>query len=72
MSLKNILGIGILVLFMFSCMGCAGTSPRVRKITKPIDSTAESLVKVRELKGEGGKTRAVVSPADERQLRIPF
>ena len=59
-------------LVLVGLFGCTGTSPQVRKVTKPIDSTAENLVKVRELKSESGETRAVVSPADERQLRIPF
>lgn len=69
--------ISILLVFVFfgfcplNFMGCAGSSS-VRKVTKPVDQTAEELVKVRELKTESGKTRAVISPTDEKQLKIPF
>lgn len=60
--------------FVLSCMGCAGTSKPVQKITKPVDQTAEELVKVREFKSEEGETRAVVSPtdADTGQFKIKF
>ena len=52
--------------------GC-GTAPKpVQKITKPVDKTAEELVKVRELKSEEGETRAILSPADEKKLKITF
>jgi hypothetical protein len=60
-----------LIVLVF-CSGCAGESKQVRKLTKPVDETAENIVKVRELKDESGETRAVVSPADERQLKITF
>lgn len=52
-------------------VGCASTSKPVRKLTKPVDQTAAELVKIRELKS-GGETRAVVSPADQKQLKITF
>ena len=52
-------------------LGCASTSKPVRKLTKPVDDTAAELVKVRELKSQG-ETVAVVSPADQRQLKITF
>ena len=63
----------LMVLIFYSAIGagCASTPKPVGKLTKPVDKTAEELVKVRELKSEG-QTRAVISPADERQLRIPF
>ena len=53
-------------------IGCASTSKPVRKLTKPVDQTAAELVKIRELKNESGETRAVVSPADQKQLKITF
>lgn len=52
--------------------GCMGTSKPVQKLTKPVDQTAAELVKVRELKSDDGETRAVVSPADQKQLKITF
>ncbi|OGX07003.1 MAG: hypothetical protein A3G87_03360 [Omnitrophica bacterium RIFCSPLOWO2_12_FULL_50_11] len=64
--------VSVIPLLAITLFGCMGTSSHVRKVTKPIDETAESLVKVRELKGESGETRAIVSPADERQVRVPF
>lgn len=62
------------IIFILFCLGCAGTSKPVQKITKPVDQTAEELVKVREIKSEEGETRAVVSPtdADQGQLKIKF
>jgi hypothetical protein len=58
----------IAAIFLF---GCASADKPVRKLTKPVDKTAEELVKVRELKDDG-ETRAILSPADERQLKIRF
>ena len=52
--------------------GCSGQSKEVRKIAKPVDQTAAELVKVREYKSESGETRAVVSPTDQKQLKITF
>ena len=60
------------VLLMGFMLGCAGQSKEVKKITKPVDQTAAELVKVREIKSESGETRAVVSPADQKQLKITF
>ena len=51
--------------------GCAG-SKSVQKIAKPVDQTAEEITKVRELKSEEGETRAILSPADQKQLKIKF
>ena len=51
--------------------GCA-RSKQIEKITKPVDQTAEKLVKIREYKSEDGETRAVLSPADTHQLKIQF
>lgn len=59
------------VVYGIAGTGCANAPKPVEKLTKPVDKTAEEIVRVRELKSEG-KTRAVLSPADERQLRIPF
>ena len=59
----------VLVVLTLSLLGCAGTS---KKIAKPVDQTAEELTKVRELKTEEGETRAILSPADEKQLKITF
>ena len=59
------------VFILLLCVGCAGTSKPVRKLTKPVDETAAELVKVREFKSDG-ETRAVVSPADSKQLKIKF
>ena len=59
------------LLWMAALGGCASTSPRVRKLTKPVDQTAEELVKVREIQS-GGETRAILSPADSRQVKIKF
>lgn len=61
----------LLVVLITVCFGCAGTSKPVRKLTKPVDQTAAELVKIRELKNQG-ETRAVVSPADQKQLKITF
>ena len=52
--------------------GCAGESKEVRKLTKPVDDTAANLVKVREVKNEEGEARAIVSPADQRQVKFTF
>lgn len=64
------------VVFIFLIVGvlssCAGESKEVKKLTKPVDQTAAELVKVRELKSESGETRAVVSPADQKQLKFTF
>ena len=63
----------VLILLMMSLVsGCAGQSKQVQKIAKPVDQTAAELVKVREIKSESGETRAVVSPADQKQLKITF
>ncbi|MBI4357904.1 MAG: hypothetical protein HY584_01270 [Candidatus Omnitrophica bacterium] len=64
----------LLVILTAFCYGCAGTSKPVQKIAKPVDQTAEELVKVREIKSEEGETRAVVSPTDGNagQLKIKF
>ena len=51
--------------------GCSTASSPMKKIAKPVDQTASEIVKVRELKSDG-KTRAVISPTDEKQLKIPF
>ena len=61
----------LIVVGVLVCIGCAGTSKPVRKLTKPVDQTAAELVKVREIKSQG-ETRAVVSPADQKQLKIKF
>ena len=61
----------LMTIMVLVFMGCAGTSKPVRKLTKPVDQTAAELVKIRELKS-GGETRAVVSPADQKQLKITF
>ena len=53
-------------------MGCAGESKEVRKLTKPVDDTAANLLKVREVKNEEGEARAIVSPADQRQVKFTF
>ena len=60
----------VLIISMIG-VGCAGDSKSVKKLTQPVDQTAGELVKVRELKS-GGETRAIVSPADEGQLKIKF
>lgn len=52
--------------------GCSTTSKPIRKVTKPVDKTEEELVKIRELKNDQGETRAVISPADEKKLKITF
>lgn len=62
----------LMVVFVAGSLGCAGTARPVQKLTKPVDQTAAELVKVRKLKSDSGETRAVVSPADERQLKITF
>jgi hypothetical protein len=61
-----------LLLVLAVGMGCAGESKQVRKLTKPVDDTAQNIVKVREYKNEEGEARAIVSPADERQLKFTF
>ena len=60
------------VIILLVVAGCAGTSKPVQKLTKPVDQTAAELVKVREIKSDKGETRAVVSPADQKQLKITF
>ena len=65
---RLLLAIGFIVV----CLGCASTGKPVRKLTKPVDQTAGELVKVRELKDEEGQSRAILSPADQRQLKITF
>ena len=60
-----------LLLVTFMNWGCEGTSKPVRKLTKPVDQTAVELTKVREFKSQG-ETVAVVSPADEKQLKFTF
>lgn len=62
----------ILIFLCMSLSACAGQSKPVQKIAKPVDQTAAELVKVRELKNESGETRAVVSPADQKQLKFTF
>lgn len=62
---------GILLIFILAT-GCAQDAKQIRKLTKPIDQTAEQIVKVREMKSDSGATRAVISPADEKQLKFPF
>jgi hypothetical protein len=62
-------GVALIALVFTSC---ARESKTVKKLTRPIDRTAEELVRVREVKSDSGKTRAVISPTDEKQLRIPF
>ncbi len=67
-------GKSVLILSFFWLMtaaGCASTPKPVEKLAKRVDQTAEEITKVRELKSDG-ETRAVVSPADERQVRISF
>ncbi|GEM_PF-5155648 len=60
------------LLFVILISGCAGQSKPVQKIAKPVDQTAAELVKVREIKNDAGETRAVISPADQKQLKITF
>jgi len=63
----------ILIFLIFGLISsCAGQSKPVQKIARPVDQTAAELVKVRELKSESGETRAVVSPADQKQLKFTF
>ncbi|MBI3999546.1 MAG: hypothetical protein HY351_02930 [Candidatus Omnitrophica bacterium] len=64
----------VLVMLTVVSFGCTGTSKPVQKIAKPVDQTAEELVKVREFKTAEGETVAEVSPtnADEGQLKIKF
>lgn len=62
----------IMVMALSMTIGCAGQSKPVKKIAKPVDQTAEELVRVREIKSESGETRAVLSPADQKQLKITF
>ena len=67
------LKLGICLLFITAlAVGCAGDSKQVRKLTKPVDDTAQNIVKVREIKNEEGEARAIVSPADERQVKFTF
>jgi len=61
-----------LFLILILGLGCAGESKQVRKLTKPVDDTAQNIVKVREIKNDEGEARAIVSPADERQLKFTF
>ena len=68
----NIKSWALFIVMMVLCFGCANESKQVRKLTKPVDDTAENLVKVREIKNEEGETRAIVSPADSKQLKITF
>ena len=62
----------LVFLFILIVAGCASADKPVRKLTKPVDQTAAELVKIREIKSESGETRAVVSPADQKQLKIKF
>ncbi len=63
----------VFILLMLSLvLGCTGQNKSVKKIAKPVDKTAEELVKVREIKSESGETRAIVSPADQKQLKFTF
>lgn len=62
----------LLALVLVLGMGCASESKQVRKLTKPVDDTAENIVRVREYRNEEGEARAIVSPADERQLKFTF
>ena len=71
----NIKPIVFLIVVFALYSGCAEDSKQVkgvRKLTKPVDDTAENLLKVREVKNEEGEARAIVSPADERQLKFTF
>ena len=68
-KLRGSIVLAVLSVVIFS--GCSTTSSSVKKIAKPVDKTEEEIVKVRELKSDG-KTRAVLSPADQKQLKIPF
>lgn len=61
----------LLVLYVTAGAGCVSAPKPVGKLAKRVDQTAEEITKVRELKSDG-ETRAVVSPADERQVRISF
>jgi len=60
-----------LLLLVVILGGCASDGHRVEKLAKSTDKTAGEIVKVREIKREG-ETRAVISPADQKQLRITF
>ena len=62
----------LLCLVLALSMGCANDSKAVRKLTKPVDDTAANLLKVREVKNEAGEARAIVSPADQRQVKFTF
>ena len=66
------LRIVLILMFVITWFGCVGTSKPVRKVTKSVDDTAAELVKIREIKTSEGETRAVVSPADEKKLKITF
>lgn len=61
-----------IILIISLILGCTGQNKSIKKLTKPVDQTAEELVKVREIKSESGETRAVVSPADQKQLKFTF
>ena len=71
MSKKMVDVVIFATLGVFIFLGCSTASSSVKKITKPMDKTEEEIVKVRELKSDG-KTRAVLSPTDQKQLKIPF
>ena len=64
--------ITFLILSNFILLGCSTTGTPVNKLTKPVDKTASELTKIREIKTDSGETRAVISPADERQFKISF
>lgn len=70
--IRNSLVLILTISAVFMFFGCESSSKPVRKLTKPVDQTAEELVKIRELKSEEGETRAVLSPADEKKLKITF
>ncbi len=56
-------------ILLITLVGCA---QQAQKIAKPVDQTAAELVKIREIKNDSGETRAVVSPADEKKLKLTF
>ena len=66
----------IFISALFVCiLGCS-TPDKIREeiepVTDPLSSTTEEIFKVREIKNKEGKTRAVISPADKKQLKIPL
>lgn len=70
--MKPTLYIFLILMVSLIPFGCTGQNKSVKKMTKPVDQTAEELVKVREIKSESGETRAIVSPADQKQLKFTF